>query len=48
MAKYKSVTHLSTNSFNSGSGIAAIRLHNALNDSKEFESYFFTEHIMKK
>ena len=45
MAKLKSVTHLSTNSYNSGSGIAAIRLHNAINENKEFESFFFTEYI---
>ena len=45
MDKYKSVTHLSTNSFNSGSGIAAMRLHNAINKSSEFESFFFTEYI---
>ena len=43
MAKNKSVTHLSTNSFNSGSGIAALRLHSAINKSREFESFFFTE-----
>ena len=48
MAKYKSVTQLSTNACKSGSGIAAIRLHNALKDSKEYESYFFTEFMKKK
>ncbi len=48
MAKYKSVTQLSTNLNNSGSGIAAIRLHNALKDSKEYKSYFFTEFMRKK
>ena len=48
MAKHKSVTQLSTNSYNSGSGIAAIRLHKALNASKDYKSYFLTEFIRKK
>ena len=48
MVKYKSVTQLSTNAYNSGSGIAAIRLHNALKNSKEYNSYFFTEYMKKK
>jgi len=48
MAKYKSVTQLSTNAYNSGSGIAAIRLHSALKNSKEYNSYFFTEFMKRK
>ena len=48
MVKNKSVTHLSTNTLNSGAGIAAVRLHNALKESKDFDSYFFTEFIRKK
>ncbi len=42
------VTQISTNSFNGGAGIAALRLHNEINKSNSYKSYFYTEFIKQK